>query len=112
LRNIRSDYFISPDESWIVRDEHPAAGCNILVLYEIMPRGKLQVDFLNPRVFDCVGFAPGHYGRLAVQFVSWDVPAELVHLKIHANQGDTSAYPVIDGCKVAYNLRTHRMIRE
>jgi hypothetical protein len=122
LRKLGSEYFISPDERWIIRDEHLAAGCNILVLYEIMPDGQVRVLLLNQFAFDCIGFAFGHYGHLDVEFVSWDIPSGLVHLEVGANQGmrsstkqqgipDTDAYPDIDR-KVAYDLQKHRMIRE
>src|SRR6266567_5895159 len=36
-----ADYIISPDEQWIVRDQHIAAGWNVVVLYKVEPNGRV-----------------------------------------------------------------------
>jgi hypothetical protein len=117
-----ANYFISPDEQWIIRDQKVGAGCNVLILYRVEPNGRVQRFVLNLPAFHCIGLAPDHYGHLGVQFVSWDIPSGLVHLEVGANQGfrwsakqqaipDANAYPDIDR-PVTYDLKKHKMIME
>jgi hypothetical protein len=119
---IGANYFISPDEQWIIRDQKVGAGCNVLILYRVEQNGRVQRFVLNLPAFHCIGLAPDHYGHLGVQFVSWDMPSGLVHLEVGANQGfrgsakqqaipDAKAYPDIDG-SVTYDVKNHRMIND
>lgn len=117
-----TQYFISPDEQWIIRDQKVGAGCNALILYRVEPNGRVERFALNRLAFDCIGLAPNHYGHLGVAFVSWDIPSGLVHLEVGANQGmrwstkqeaipDANAYPDIER-PVTYDLNKHRMIND
>lgn len=53
----QSRYFFSPDERWIIRDQHVGAGTNNLTLYAVNPNGivssvdiyKLAFDFIFTR---------------------------------------------------------------
>jgi hypothetical protein len=108
----QSRYFFSPDERWIIRDQHVGAGTNHLTLYEINPNGKINsVDIYN-LVFDFVfnhsRCSENKYGHMMVHFESWDLASGSIHLNVDAQTLDEHACPQIDR-EVVYDLKKRRI---
>lgn len=108
-------YHISPDEHWILRDQHIGAGVNALFLYRLDSSGevwRLQNE-LNDLAFTIL-FAQSHrklddYRHPSSEFVAWDVPSGTLRFKVFATSSDTHAYPSIERV-VIYRLHEHRVV--
>jgi hypothetical protein len=108
-------YYISPDEHWILRDQHIGAGVNALFLYRVDPSGevwRLQNE-LNELAFAAL-FEQSHrklddYRHPASEFVAWDIPSGAIRFKVFATSNDPHTYPSIER-GVSYRLREHKVV--
>jgi hypothetical protein len=118
-----ADYIISPDEHWIVRDQHIFAGWNVVVLYKVEPNGEVREAeaHLRDLGLKCV-LAHLHrtnkkwakvsvkdFDHVSVEDVSWDSTSSTLHFKVFArpDRGDpklSALEPIIDGWNVDYDL--------
>jgi len=108
-------YYISPDEHWILRDQHIGAGVNALFFYRVDPSGavwRLQ-DELNGLALAAL-FAQSHrkledYRHPNGEFVAWDIRSGAVRFKVFATSSDPHAYPSIERT-VTYTLQEHGVV--
>jgi hypothetical protein len=109
----QSRYFFSPDERWIIRDQHVGAGTNALTLYDVNSNGKINSVDIYRLAFNFV-FSPSRcsenkYRHMMVHFESWDLASGSIHLNVDATTLDEHACPQIDR-EVIYDLKKH-MVR-
>ncbi len=123
-----ADYVISPDDRWIVRDQHIFAGWNILVLYKVEPDGRVREveSHLRDLGLKCVladlrrtkkGWANvslKDFFHLSGENLSWNSTSDVVHFEVFArpdplNPRLRALRPIIDGWGVDYNVKTNKM---
>lgn len=105
-----AQFYISPDEQWILRIQKSGSGDNISYLYRIAPNqsvwrmeqqiGQLGFDFIQ-RDTDLSKLGLYHTG---IEFISWDIKACELHFEIHGSfeEGNKGLKR-----KLIYNLRDH-----
>jgi hypothetical protein len=123
-----ANYLISPDERWIVRDQHIFAGWNILVLYKVEPNGRIRQVESNLRDLGlkCLladlrrtkkgwaNISVKDFDHISGENVSWNSTSDVVHFEVFArpdilNPKTKALRPIIDGWGVDYNVKTHKM---
>jgi hypothetical protein len=123
-----ADYIISPDERWIVRDQHIFAGWNILVLYKVEPDGGIRevTSKLRDLGLKCVlgdlrrtkkgwaNIAVKDFDHISGENVSWNSTSDVVHFEVFARPDPLdpklrALRPIIDGWGVDYNVKTNKM---
>jgi hypothetical protein len=85
------NYYISPDDRWILRIQKTGSGDNTSYIYFIEKNGSLWrleqplvdmgFEFLRRQP---KGLPSGMYHD-GIKFISWDIPNHLLHFSIHAS---------------------------
>jgi len=85
------DYYIAPDDRWILRIQKTGSGDNTSYIYFIekngslwrmeQPLGDMGFDFLRHQL----GGLPSGLYHAGIEFISWDMKNHLLHFSIHAS---------------------------
>ena len=107
------DFYVSPDERWILRIQKSGSGENISWLYFLEKNGSVwrMEKQLGQQGFDYLarqtgGLPPGLY-HTGIEFESWDLKNHLLHFEIHG-----AADPGVKGIEttLTYQLLENRIV--
>jgi hypothetical protein len=107
-----AEFYISPDEKWILRIQKSGSGDNISYLYQVDSHHKVRrmQEELSRSGFDFLehqpGGVPGDLYHTGLDFTSWDLKAGLLHFTIHGS-GEKSGTGVDQS--LTYDLAKHRI---
>ena len=109
-----ADYHISPDEQWVLRIQKTGSGENSAFLYRVESSGRIWRSEQRLDDLACGTATAGSnlsrddYYHVGVEFVSWDLSRQVLHLVIAGSPND-KGHPGLER-KIDYRLKDGRTI--
>ena len=107
-----AEYYVSPDEHWVLRIQKSGSGDNISFLYQLDAQGRLwrmeeQIGQLGFAYLASRPGVPQHMYHTGIEFNSWDLRTGQLHFTIDGTDNEKSGNGV--SLPLTYDLR-HEVI--